>query len=69
MADLPLDELERYAPEVAEPADFDAFWRATLAAAEEVPVLVDVRPVDSGLRLVDSWDVTFAGIGGDPVHP
>jgi cephalosporin-C deacetylase len=66
--DLPLEELERYAPAVAEPADFDAFWRGTLAAAAATPVLVDVRPVHTDLRLVDSWDVTFAGYGGDPVR-
>ena len=66
--DLPLEELERYAPAVAEPADFDAFWRDTLASAAATPVLVDVRPVDTDLRLVDTWDVTFAGYGGDPVR-
>ena len=26
LADLPLAELRDYAPEVAEPADFDDFW-------------------------------------------
>lgn len=66
--DLPLEELARYAPAVAEPADFDAFWRGTLAASAATPVLVDVRPVHTDLRLVDSWDVTFAGYGGDPVR-
>jgi cephalosporin-C deacetylase len=66
--DLPLDELARYAPAVAEPADFDAFWRATLADAAASPVLVDVRPVATDLRLVDTWDVTFAGYGGHPVR-
>ncbi|MEV5823128.1 acetylxylan esterase [Micromonospora haikouensis] len=66
--DLPLDQLRQYAPTVAEPADFDAFWRATLAAAAEHPVLVDVRPEPTHLRLVDTWDVTFAGYGGDPVR-
>ncbi|MEH1099518.1 acetylxylan esterase [Micromonospora sp. CPCC 205561] len=66
--DLPLDQLERYAPAVAEPADFDEFWRVTLAEAAARPVLVDVRPERTGLRLVDSWDVTFAGFGGDPVR-
>ncbi|MBQ0977334.1 acetylxylan esterase, partial [Micromonospora sp. M61] len=38
------DELQRYAPEVAEPDDFDRFWRDTLAEAAARPVLVDVRP-------------------------
>ncbi len=69
--DLPLDELERYAPQVPEPADFDAFWHATLEQAEARGVLVDVRPVDTedtGLSLFDTWDVTFAGFGGDPVR-
>ncbi|MEV4754203.1 acetylxylan esterase [Micromonospora sp. NPDC049559] len=66
--DLPLDQLERYAPVVAEPADFDAFWRATLDEADARPVLVDVRPERTDLRLVDTWDVTFSGFGGDPVR-
>ena len=45
------DELQRYAPDVAEPADFDEFWRDTLAEAAAAPVLVDVRPEPTDLRL------------------
>ncbi|MET8123354.1 acetylxylan esterase [Micromonospora sp. NPDC005189] len=63
-----LDELQRYAPEVVEPDDFDEFWRDTLAEASGRPALVDVRPEPTDLRLLDSWDVTFAGFGGDPVR-
>lgn len=66
--DLPLDQLERYAPAVREPADFDDFWRSTLALAVTEPILLDMRREDTGLRLVDSWDVTFAGFDGDPVR-
>ncbi|MEV4492478.1 acetylxylan esterase [Micromonospora coxensis] len=66
--DLPLDQLRRYAPTVAEPADFDDFWRGTLAEAATTPVLLDVRPERTGLPLLDTWDVTFAGFGGDPVR-
>ncbi|MEU5670713.1 acetylxylan esterase [Micromonospora sp. NPDC047753] len=63
-----VDDLQRYAPEVAEPDDFDEFWRDTLTGAAAVPVLVDVRPEPTDLRLLDSWDVTFAGFAGDPVR-
>lgn len=66
--DLPLDELRRYAPAVAEPADFDVFWRTTLREAAAVPVLLDVRREPTDLRLVECFDVTFAGFGGDPVR-
>ncbi|MFV2102925.1 acetylxylan esterase [Micromonospora sp. LOL_024] len=66
--DLPLDQLRRYAPTVVEPAGFDEFWQSTLQAAAAPPVLVDVRPEPTDLRLVDSWDVTFAGFAGDPVR-
>jgi len=66
--DLPLDQLERYAPAVPEPADFDAFWRSTLAETATGPVLVDVRTHPTDLPLFDCWDVTFAGFGGDPVR-
>ncbi|MEU7869957.1 acetylxylan esterase [Dactylosporangium sp. NPDC049140] len=66
--DLPLPELERYAPEVAEPDDFDAFWTETLAEARTVPPVLQVRPEPTGLALVDTWDVTFAGFGGAPIR-
>lgn len=66
--DLPLDQLRRYTPDVAEPADFDEFWSATLKEAATHPVLGDVRPVRTDLPLLDTWDVTFAGFGGDPVR-
>jgi cephalosporin-C deacetylase len=66
--DLPLAELRRYAPDVIEPADFDAFWLDTLAAADARPVLLDRHPHRTGLRLIDTWSVTFAGFGGDPIQ-
>ncbi|GIJ32620.1 acetylxylan esterase [Verrucosispora sp. WMMD703] len=66
--DLPLAQLRQYTPAVAEPADFDTFWQSTLDAATQSPVLLDLRPEPTDLRLVDSWDVTFAGFGGDPVR-
>jgi cephalosporin-C deacetylase len=66
--DLPLAELQRYAPAVPEPDDFDAFWDGTLKQADAGPVLIDVTPVDAGLSLVDTWDVTFAGYEGQPVR-
>lgn len=65
--DLPLPELERHRPEPDEPADFDTFWRDTLTADQGEP-LVSAHPVDTGLRLVRTWDVTFRGFAGDPVR-
>lgn len=66
--DLPMRELERHRPEVQEPPDFDGFWRDTLKEAAQTDVLVSVRPVESGLRLTQTWDVTFRGFAGDPVR-
>ncbi|GAB7105075.1 acetylxylan esterase [Streptomyces phaeofaciens JCM 4814] len=66
--DLPLAELERHRPDLDEPADFDAFWQDTLKEAERHEPLVSVRPVKTGLRLTDTWDVTFRGFAGDPVR-
>jgi cephalosporin-C deacetylase len=66
--DLPLPELEHYRPDLLEPADFDAFWHDTLKEAAQAEALVSARPVANGLRLTESWDVTFRGFGGDPVR-
>lgn len=66
--DLPLPELERHRPQLDEPADFDAFWADTLRQAQQREPLVSVCPVETGLRLVQTWDVTFRGFAGDPVR-
>jgi len=65
--DLPLPELERYLPELDEPADFDAFWTSTLVEARAHDLALSAVPVDTGLRLIDTEDVTFAGFGGHPI--
>ncbi|PFG38996.1 cephalosporin-C deacetylase [Georgenia soli] len=66
--DLPLAELETYRPDVPEPVDFDEFWARTLAEARTAEVDVRLARVDTGLTLVETYDVTFAGFGGHPVR-
>ncbi|NTW04054.1 MAG: acetylxylan esterase, partial [Oscillochloris sp.] len=66
--DMPLDQLERYVPNREEPPDFDAFWAATLEDTRRH--LLDPRfvPYNSGLRGLETFDVTFAGYAGQPVR-
>lgn len=66
--DLPLPELERYLPEVPEPADFDAFWTGQLETARSRPLAASFEKVKSAVRHATVYDVTFAGYGGDPIR-
>jgi len=66
-ADLSLSELRRYAPDVAEPADFDEFWSGQLAAARAAARAPVFTPAGTAVRHADVFDVTFSGYGGDPV--
>ena len=65
--DLSPDELVSYRPEVAEPDDFDTFWRETLEGARARATPVVRTPVDTPLTVVDVDDVTFPGFDGQPV--
>lgn len=65
--DLPLEELKTYKPPRQEPADFDAFWDQTLAEARAFPLNARFEPYDCGLRLVETFDVTFRGYAGQPI--
>ena len=66
--DLSLDELHSYSPSIAEPAELDSFWATTLAQAASRHLDATFSQVDTGLSLLDSYDVTFAGFDGDPVR-
>ncbi len=65
--DLPLDELRTFSPAVREPADFDDFWRATLAEARAAAQDPVIERVETPLTTIDAFDVTFSGFAGDPI--
>lgn len=67
LLDWPLAELREYRPERAEPADFDQFWAGTLSDVRSHPLDARFAKVESGLRLIDVYDVTFSGYGGDRI--
>lgn len=66
--DLPLADLRAYSPEVRVPDDFDEFWARTIDEVLAEPLRLSFRRIDTGLVLVDSYDVTFAGFGGAPIR-
>ncbi|MFO1539542.1 MAG: acetylxylan esterase [Chloroflexota bacterium] len=65
--DLPIDQLRAYRPDLAVPADLPTFWAGTLAEARSHDLAVTFRRVENHLALVETYDVTFAGFGGQPV--
>lgn len=65
--DLPLDQLREYRPPRDEPADFDAFWSATLAASRAKRAAPVLAEVDTGLETIAAADVTFSGFDGQPI--
>jgi cephalosporin-C deacetylase len=68
VVDMPLGELERYTPDLTHEPDFDTFWRDTLDGAREHGGRATARRVDTGVRAVDTYDVTFPGWAGEPVR-
>jgi len=64
--DMPLDQLQNYLPAREEPADFDDFWRRTLAESRGLGETDFVR-TDSALRHVLAEDVAFSGFDGHRV--
>lgn len=65
--DLPLEQLRRYRPEIAEPTDFEEFWAEQVAAAAGVGTEPAFTPVPTALLHADIIDVHFSGYGGNPI--
>lgn len=66
LTDLDRAGLAAYTSAYRAPADFDEFWAKTLAVDFEVNTRI--VEVDTPLRTIDVFDVTFAGFGGHPVR-
>ncbi|MBE7732553.1 acetylxylan esterase [Devosia faecipullorum] len=65
--DLVHPAIDAYESAVTMPADFAAFWEATLAEARGMGGSVSIVPAETTLKLVEVFDVTFPGFGGHPV--
>ena len=68
LTDLPLDQLRTFRPDVAEPADFDAFWARTLAESRALASAPRVEAFASPITELIVEDLTFSGFGGEPIR-
>jgi cephalosporin-C deacetylase len=65
--DLPLEQLKKYLPAREEPDDFGAFWEKTLSEARRFPLNAIFQPIQTDLKIVEVYDVTYNGFGGQPI--
>lgn len=65
--DMSVDKLHAYRPDLPVPEDLTAFWQGSVAEAREHDIAVRTERVDNRLRLVDTYDLTYAGWGGEPI--
>ncbi len=65
--DLWPDKVAAYRSATVAPADFDAFWSATLHEARSHPLAQTLHPYPAGLGVFDVFDASFAGFGGHRV--
>ncbi len=70
LTDLPLDALRAHRSDARRPADFDAFWADTIAAARTAGDGVDTTlvPAETPVTGLVVEDLTFPGFAGDPVR-
>lgn len=68
LTDLPIEQLRDYRPEIAEPEDFDAFWRETIAEARAIGGSIRLAPAPTPIRELVIEDLTFPGFAGEPIR-
>jgi cephalosporin-C deacetylase len=65
---MPLEQLRKYKSPDPEPADFDGFWRQTLKETGSYDLDAVFEAVDDdSYKLIDAYDVTFSGFGGQRI--
>lgn len=66
--DLPIDQLQDQRPTVARPDDFEAFWMNSLDVELIRPLEPAIVLLDTPLRTLDVYDVSWVGYGGQRVQ-
>ncbi|MFF3121256.1 acetylxylan esterase [Streptomyces sp. NPDC057908] len=63
----PMTPVSREHDEAASSADFDDFWEKTLAEARSFELSVRIDRIDSPVKTIDVFDVSFSGFQGEAV--
>ena len=62
--DWPLEQLKQYKPPLNREADFDDYWRTTVAEATAQPLNAELIPIDFPARGLQCFAVRFDGFKG-----
>jgi cephalosporin-C deacetylase len=62
--DMPLEQLRQYKPATYAEADFDEFWKSTMAEATGQPLNVELIPYALPARGLTCDEIRFDGFGG-----
>lgn len=65
--DMPEAQMRDYLGSGSEPADFDEFWRRSIAEARSFPDDVAVDRIETSLTTVDVDDIRFPGFAGQQI--
>ena len=66
--DFSFDRLQTYEGINPKPADFDAFWDASLAEMHALGTRAELIPAEFQAPSADCFDLYFTGVGGARVH-
>ena len=66
--DLPLEQLQNLQSTVTRPNYFEAFWSTTLDMELRRPLEPQIVPLETPLRTLDVYDVSWVGYGGQRVQ-
>ncbi len=62
--DLPLEELQKYRPELTRQGDFDAFWTETKQELAKVPMDYSLTPLPYPAKNIELYELSFEGMHG-----
>ena len=68
IVDMPLAQLKAYAGINPKPADFDAYWDASLAEMRAIDPQVSLEPAAFSALGAECFDLYFTGVHGARVH-
>ncbi|MFX4274062.1 acetylxylan esterase [Propionibacteriaceae bacterium Y1685] len=68
LIDMSAEKLADYRPDLPVPQNLEGFWRETITEARQHEPVISCEQIDSRLRLVDTFDLTFAGFDGAPIR-